>query len=81
MKTILILTLVLVAFAHLSAFGQEEARCKITTRKKMKSGKAKVNVERVVANNREECKMLAREKENNDDSDVENITASYGWQE
>lgn len=53
--------------------------CKITVRTKFKSGKKKLDIEEVHAATREECKLMAKDRERTSDEEVEKITASYGF--
>jgi hypothetical protein len=63
-----------------AARGDEEIKnCKLTIRTTFKSGKKKLDIEEVHAATREECKLIAKEREQIKDEEIEKIRATYGF--
>lgn len=53
--------------------------CKITVRKKMKSGKTKLEILTVATATREECKLQAEDQKKAMDEDVASVKTSFGF--
>lgn len=82
MKAIYLAMALLVVFAAATFAGEENLNCRLQVRTTFKTGKKKVEVLEVPAQNREHCKEQARERETaSREEDVENVHVAFGYRE
>jgi len=54
--------------------------CKLTVRIFKKDGSRKLNIEKVHASSKEDCKSKANSRKLTSDDDIDKIQVSYGWE-
>lgn len=66
--------------AMLFATGVARAgKCKMTVRTTLKDGNKKLQIEEVPAESREQCKLIAKDRESKISDEIDKIKVSYGY--